>query len=100
MRSLKKKTLTTISYLYNILVFGSFFIWGFSVQNDEGLVYPSEHKLPLTIFITLMIIGMVLAAVNLSSVKGKGDSINRKSWIAGIVIVLLFIVLKAASILR
>lgn len=94
---MKKKTFTAITYLYNVLVFGSFFIWGFSVQNDEGLVYPSDHKLLLTIFITLMIIGMVLAGVNLSSVKGKGDSINRKSWIAGIVIVLLFIILRVAS---
>jgi hypothetical protein len=89
---LKKKTLGSISYLYNILVFSSFFIWGFSVQNEKGLVYPGEHKLLLTIFVTLMFIGMILAGVNLSSVKEKGNSINRKSWITGIVIAFVFII--------
>ncbi|WP_079504965.1 hypothetical protein [Mesobacillus jeotgali] len=94
---MKKNTMKSISYIYNILVFGSFFIWGFSVQSEEGLVYPAEHKFLLTIFLILMFIGMVLAGVNLSSVKEKGDAITRKTWITGIIMAFIFIIFKVVS---
>jgi hypothetical protein len=68
---LKKKTLTAISYLYTILVFGSFFIWGYLVQREEGVIDPAKHGGPLILFIGFMFIALVFAGIDFYSVKEK-----------------------------
>jgi DMSO/TMAO reductase YedYZ heme-binding membrane subunit len=88
---LKKKTFTAISYLYSILVFGSFCIWGYLVEKEEGVIDPTKHEMPLILFVGLMFIGVVLAGVDFNSLKDKGNKITRKSVLTGIVIGLLFV---------
>ncbi|WP_079504969.1 hypothetical protein [Mesobacillus jeotgali] len=88
---MKKKTLTVISYLYSILVFGSFCIRGYLVEKEEGVIDPTKHEMPLILFVGLMLIGVVMAGVDFNSVKEKGSKITRKSVLTGIVIGLLFV---------
>ncbi|WP_210367645.1 hypothetical protein [Bacillus sp. REN3] len=79
-------------YVYNTIVVGSFFIWGYSVQEEEGLIVPSEHELLLVIFIFFMFIGLILAGMNLSSIKEKGEKVSRKMVLTGLCIALLFLI--------
>ncbi|MBT2680687.1 hypothetical protein J7E38_16880 [Bacillus sp. ISL-35] len=88
---MKKKTLTAISYIYSILVFGSFCIWGYLVEKEEGVIDPTKHEMPLILFIGLMLIAVVLAGVDFTSVKEKGSKITRKAVLTGIVMGLLVI---------
>lgn len=88
---MKKKTLTAITYLYSILVFGSFCIWGYHVEKEEGVIDPTKHEMPLFLFVGLMLIGVVLAGIDFNSVKDKGSKITRKAVFTGIVMGLLVI---------
>jgi hypothetical protein len=91
--SLKKNTLTAFSYLYTILVFGSFSIWAYRVEKEEGVIDPTKHEMPLILFVGLMFMGIVLAGIDFNSVKERGNTITAKTVFAGIVMGLLFIAL-------
>jgi hypothetical protein len=88
----KKRTLTPIAFIYNTIVFGGFFLWGYFVQKEEGVINPSKHEIPLIIFVAFMLIGVVLAGIDFSGEKEKGKKISRKTVITGVSIAVLFLV--------
>lgn len=89
---MKKRALTPITYLYTFIVFGLFAVWAYDVEKESGVIDPKDHQTTLIIFVAFMIVGLILAGIDFSSEKEKGNKITRKSVITGVTIALLFLV--------
>ncbi|OCA86066.1 hypothetical protein A8F94_14595 [Bacillus sp. FJAT-27225] len=72
--------------IYILLVLGSIVFWGFTAQDANGLIYPSEHRGTLWSFAGLLLLGVILAGISFAGVRDKSKTVNKKTVIAGLTI--------------
>jgi hypothetical protein len=91
----KKKTLNIIKHFYVAGLFAIFLIYYYRVQED-GQIDIGKHKYDLLLFGFLFLIGAILAAVDIASLKEKGSNISKKAVYAGVSLGVFFIFWRLA----
>lgn len=87
---MNKKLFTYISFIYTGLVIVGFFIYGYSIQENE-MIDPKGHSTGILIFIVLGVIALILASIEAAGVRDNSKRVSRKAVYAGLSIAIFFL---------
>ncbi|MCA1042497.1 hypothetical protein LCM00_23695 [Bacillus infantis] len=92
---MKKKTLNIIKHTYVAALFASFLVYYYRVQED-GQIDTGKYKYDLLLFGFLFLIGAILAAIDIASLRDKGSNISKKAVYGGVSLAIFLVVWRLA----
>ncbi|MGD6857959.1 hypothetical protein [Bacillus infantis] len=92
---MKKTTLNIIKHTYVAVLFASFLVYYYRVQED-GQIDIGKYKYDLLLFGFLFLIGAILAAIDIASLRDKGSNISKKAVYVGVSLAIFLVVWRLA----